>query len=38
MVSVVPYHVRMLTATLTDAGAVTDTSKVYFAGDGPVIR
>ena len=38
MVSVVPYHVRMLTATLTDVGAVTDTSKVYFAGDGAVIR
>jgi hypothetical protein len=37
MVRVVPYHVRMVTATAADAGAVTDTSKAYFAGDGAVI-
>ncbi len=38
MVSVVPYHVRIFTATVADAGAVTDTSKAYLAGDGAVIR
>ncbi len=32
-----PYQVCMLTATSTDAGAVTPTSKPYRAGSGAVI-
>ena len=32
-----PYHVRMLTLTSTEAGAVTVTSNAYRAGSGAVI-
>jgi hypothetical protein len=38
MLSSAPYHVLMVTATSTDAGAATVTVNAYRAGDGAVIR